>query len=398
MRMRRDQIAKDRQPYLMPAYGYPNACALVAPPTPRVLSLSGRHEAGFPKAHAALGRLQGTLKHLANSDMVTRTLARREAVMSSQIEGTKSDLHQLLTYEATHSTGGLPADVRITERYVAALQHGLERIRVGGRAVLNLALIHELHALLMQDETTRFPVGAYRQTQVWIGPTLRIEDATFVPAPPARVKGCMDEMAASILQYAPREEEQTVFTILAQLAIAHAQFETIHPYHDGNGRAGRLLMPLMLAAEGYPPLYLSGALLRAKSQYYAALASVQLQGEWGPWLELLGQAVVESCDESILIAEDLLALAERWEQELRNYRAHSATRRLPRFLIGHPVLSVQQAAAGLHISVPAANAALNNLLAAGIVSLVNERQWGRVFQATQVLRRLDQLPAPRQGL
>jgi predicted ArsR family transcriptional regulator len=105
--------------------------------------------------------------------------------------------------------------------------------------------------------------------------------------------------------------------------------------------------------------------------------------------------VVESCDESISIAEDLLALAERWEQELRSYRAHSATRRLPRFLIGHPVLSVQQAAAGLSISVPAANAALNNLLAAGIVNLVNERQWGRVFQATQVLQRLDRLPAPR---
>jgi Fic family protein len=341
-----------------------------------------------------LGRLQGTLKHLANTDRVTRTLARREAVMSLQIEGTKSDLRQLLTYEATHGIGGLPADVRITERYVAALQHGLERVRVGGRAVLDLALIHELHALLMQHEATHFPVGAYRETQVWIGPTLRIEDATFVPAPPARVKGCMDEMAASILQYAPREDEQKVLTILAQLAIAHAQFETIHPYHDGNGRTGRLLMPLMLAAEGYPPLYLSGALLRAKSEYYAALASVQLQGEWGPWLELLGHAVVESCDESISIAEDLLALAERWEQELRSYRAHSATRRLPRFLIGHPVLSVQQAAAGLSISVPAANAALNNLLAAGIVSLVNERQWGRVFQATPVLHRLDQLPAP----
>jgi hypothetical protein len=143
----------------------------------------------------------------------------------------------------------------------------------------------------------------------------------------------MDEMSASILKYAPREHEQTVLSILAQLAIAHAQFETIHPYHDGNGRTGRLLMPLMLAAEGYPPLYLSGALLRAKSEYYAALASVQLQGEWGPWLELLGHAVVECCDESISIAEDLLALAESWERELRRYRAHSATRRLPRFLV-----------------------------------------------------------------
>src|SRR5579872_1365691 len=100
--MRRDQIAKDRRPYLVPAHGHPNVCALVAPPTPRRLPLSRRSERNFPDAHAALGRLQGTLKHLANSDMVTRTLARREAVTSSQIEGTKSDLPQLLTYEATH--------------------------------------------------------------------------------------------------------------------------------------------------------------------------------------------------------------------------------------------------------------------------------------------------------
>lgn len=391
--MRRDQIAKDRRPYLVPAHGHPNVCALVAPPTPRRLPLSRRSERNFPDAHAALGRLQGTLKHLANSDMVTRTLARREAVTSSQIEGTKSDLPQLLTYEATHVAGGLPADVRITERYVVALQHGLDRVRIGGRAALNLGLVNEMHGILMQGEATRFPIGAYREDQVWIGSSPRIEDATFVPAPPERVKGCMDEMAESILRYEQREDEQTVLTIFAQLAIAHAQFETIHPYHDGNGRTGRLIMPLLMAAEGYPPLYLSGALLRAKSEYYAALASVQLQGEWGPWLELLGRAVVESCDESISMAEDLLALAERWERELDSYRVDSATRRLPRFLIGHPVLSVQQAAKGLKISVPAANAALNNLLAAGILSQVKERQWGRVFQAAEVLHRLDQLPA-----
>jgi Fic family protein len=391
--MRRDDVAENRRPYLVNAAGHPNACALVAPPTPRALPLDLRGDAVFADAHAALGRLQGALRHIPNSDMVTRTLARREAVMSSQIEGTKSDLHQLLTYEATHATGGMPADVRVTEHYVEALQRGLDCIRAGGRGALSLVLIHELHALLMQDEATRFPVGAYRQDQVWIGSTLRIEDATFVPSPPTQVQGCMEEMERGILQYAPREDEQTSLSILAQLVIAHAQFETIHPYHDGNGRAGRLLMPLMLAAEGYPPLYLSGTLLRAKQEYYEALASVQLRGQWGPWRELLGRAVIESSDESISIAEDLLTLSQRWEQDLSTYRAGSATRRLPRFLIGHPVLSVQQAATGLSISVPAANAALNNLLAAGIVSLVNERRWGRVFQATQVLQRLDQTPA-----
>jgi Fic family protein len=394
--MRRDEVAESRRPYLVPAAGYPNVLALVAPPTPRALPLESRHHAVFAEANAALGRLQGALRHIPNADMVTRTLARREAVMSSQIEGTKSDLHQLLTYEATHGTGGMPADVRVTERYVEALQRGFDRIRTGGRAALTLALIHELQALLMHDEATRFPVGAYRKDQVWIGSSSRIEDATFVPAPPANVQSCMEEMEESILQYAPREDEQATLTILGQLAIAHAQFETIHPYHDGNGRTGRLLMPLMLVAEGYPPLYVSGALLRARREYYEALASVQLRGQWGPWRELLAHAVIESSDDSVSIAEDLLALAQHWEQDLGTYRADSATRRLPRFLIGHPVLSVQQAAAGLRISVPAANAALNNLLSAGVVSLVNERGWGRVFQATQVLQRLDQTPAPRQ--
>jgi len=395
--MRRDSVANDRKPYLVPALGHPNVCALLAPPTPRMLPLTRQHEASFAQAHAAMGRLQSALKHIPNADMVTRTLARREAVMSSQIEGTKSGLQQLLTYEATQGTGALPADVRVTQYYVEALALGLERIRIGGRAVLDLALIHELHASLMRDETVHLPIGAYRENQAWIGSTRRIEDATFVPAPPSYVQGCMEEMEASMLKYTAREEEQAELTVLAQLAIVHAQFETIHPYHDGNGRTGRLLIPLILAAEAYPPLYVSGALLRAKSEYYAALASIQLQGEWSPWLELLGDAVVEACDETVSIAEDLLALAERWEQELRSYRADSASRRLPRFLIGYPVLSVQQAAVGLKISVPAANAALNNLRAAGIVSLVNERQWGRVFQATEVLRRLDQSPDPRQN-
>lgn len=390
--MRRDQIAIDRQPFLVPVPGHPNVLALVAPPTPRTVPDGGRYNARFAEAHAALGRLQGVMAHLPSADMVTRTLARREAVRSSQIEGTQTDLPQLLTYEATRGMEGMPMDVKVTERYVEALQHGLTRIREEGRRALDLPLIHDLHARLMQDEGGNFPIGAYRTDQVWIGAGRRIEDATFVPAPPAQIQGCMDEMAASILQYMPREDEQGELSLVAQLSIAHAQFETIHPYRDGNGRTGRLLLPLLLAAEGYPPLYLSGALLRAKTAYYSALASVQLRGDWGPWINLLIGSVVESCHESIAIAQDLTALAERWEHQLGRYRSDSATRRLPRFLLGHPVLSVQQAVDGLRVSQPAANAALNNLLAEGIVSLVDQRRWGRVFHATEILERLDRSP------
>lgn len=392
--MRREDISPALRANLVPAEGYPHVQALVAPDTLRRLPPSLRHEASVANAHAALGRLQGATAHIPNVDMVTRTLARREAVMSSNIEGTQSDLQQLLTYEATHNATGLAADVRVTHRYVEALDHGLQRVRTEGRAALDIPLLHELHRILMEDEAAgRYVAGTWRSRQVWIGASRRIEDASYVPAPPSRIAERMQEMVGSILQYKAREEEQTELTLLAQLTIAHAQFETIHPYEDGNGRTGRLLIPLMLAAEGFPPLYVSGALLRARSEYYTALSQIQLQGNWEPWRELLARAVIESCDEAIAIATDLLSLALGWEQMLAtDFRAGSASRRLPRLLVGHPVLSVRQASEQLGISIPAANIALNNLHQRGIVELVDPRRWGRLFQATAVLQRLNQQP------
>lgn len=394
--MRRDQIAPDRQRFLVACDGRPHVHALVAPPTPRAIPEGARFQTRSAEADRAIGRLEGALPGMPNKDLLTRTLARREAVQSSQIEGTRSDLSQLLTYEATRGLDGLPADVQVTERYVQALQHGLDAIRDrGGRAALTVELLNELHAVLMQDAAPEFPRGRFRTEQVWIGPQ-RIEDATFVPAPPRYIANCMADLEGSILQYTPREDEQFELTILAQLAIAHAQFETIHPYQDGNGRAGRLLLPLMLAAEGYPPLYLSGSLLRNRAAYYEALASVQLRGDWGPWMTLLSSAIVEACDDAIAIARDLAAIQAAWQDRLSGFRADSATRRLPTFLIGHPVVSVKQVAEGLMVSVPAANSAINNLARLGILQMPDaERKWGRVFHATEILQRLAQPPSAR---
>lgn len=390
--MRRDQIAQDRWNYLVPAFEHPNALALVAPPTPRSIPDGERYHIALEKAQTALGRMQAAMALLPDADMITRTLARREAVSSSQIEGTRASLPQLLAYEATRSLDGTSPDVRITERYVVALQVGLDRVRTQGRKALTIPLLHEMHRTLMQDELGDFPKGAWRTNQVWIGSSIRIEDATFVPAPPDRIQACMEEFVTNSLQYAPREGDYTALTLIPQLAIAHAQFETVHPYYDGNGRTGRLLLPLLLAAEGYPPLYLSGSLLRSKDAYYHALAEVQLRGEWGPWIRLLSDSIVESSNDSIAIAVDLKALCDQWEQQLQRYRSDSATRRLPKLLLGHPVLSVQQAVELLDVSQPAANAALNNLVDAGILELVGTRKWGRIFQASRVLERIDRAP------
>lgn len=388
--MRRQDLTAERQDYLVHPPGREHVWALVAPPSPRRLDIDPRREAGLAAAHRALGRLQEALTRIPNTDMVTRTLARREAVMSSQIEGTRSDLPQLFTYEATNGESNLPPDVRVTECYVRALNYGLERVRATGKTALTLGLIHELHSLLMHDDA-RVLKGKYRTDQVWIGAG-RIEDAKFVPTPPERIAETMAEFEENALRYAPREDELTSLSLVAHLALTHAQFETIHPYADGNGRTGRILLPLIMAAEGLPPLYVSGTLLARKAEYYDSLASVQLRGDWNPWVALLSAAIVESSDDAISIATDLLALAERWEAKLERLRSHSAARRLPRFLIGHPVLSVDQVASGLGISKQAANTAVRALWEEGIVEPVDERRRGRLFRAREVLERVSRHP------
>ena len=360
---------------------------MVAPPTPRTIPNAGAQASQFAAASQAIGRLEQALKTIPNSDLVTRTLARREAVHSSQIEGTRADLPQLLAYEATHGLDGLPPDVKVTARYVQALETGLETVRIGGRAALTLDLINRLHQILLVDDPRDFPRGAYRNTQVWIG-TSRIEDATFIPAPPDALAGLMQEMEDSIFQYKPREDEQGALSIPAQLAIAHAQFETIHPFADGNGRVGRLLMPLLLAADGYPPLYLSGMLLRHRRAYYDALADVQLRGDWTPWVTLLCHAVVSASDDAIAIAKDLDAIRLRWLSQLDTLRSDATSRKLPHFLLGHPVISVNQVADAFGIPFVTANKAIEQLVARGILTEPKQRR-NRVFHAREILARLE---------
>lgn len=387
--MRREDLSEDRRGYLVPCDGTPHVFALVAPPTPARLPDGAQVEPDLARAREALQRLTTATALLPNLDMVARTLARREAVQSSQIEGTRTRLDELLEYEATQGADGAPADALVTERYVQALDHGLARLReTGDRTALDNTLLRQMHAILLQDGPPRACPGRYRQEQAWIGAG-RIEDAAFVPAPPHFIAGRMDELERTMLQYAPAEDAHWELDIVAQMAIAHAQFETIHPFADGNGRVGRLLLPLMLAASGYPPLYLSGVLHRHRRAYYDALAAVQLRGDWRPWVALLCRAVVEACDASVAIARDLNALHDRWLAELSDLRAHATARRLPTFLLGHPVVSVNQVAQALDISFPAANNALSVLVERGML-IEPKAKRNRVFHAAEILQRLEQ--------
>ena len=386
--MQKTDLSPKLQKQLVPVNSYPGAFALVPLPTPRSIpSKTILNE--VTRAHEALGALKLSTANLPNPDLVTRTLDRREAVRSSQIEGTRSDMDQLLAYEATGSDDGLPADVVVTLNYVKALEYGLKAVRASAAGVISCTLIKELHCHLMKDVDYRGKIGSFRDKQNWIGGH-KIYQARFVPPPPEYVNKCMEELE-SFLQEAPREEDMYEVPIVIRMAIAHAQFEAIHPFMDGNGRVGRLLLPLMLAAEAYPPIYIAGFLKSNQKDYYDALAGAQMREEWAQWISFFATAVEESVKESINTAVELEAILKRWERsvsELR-LRSDSVVNRLPKLLIGTPVVSARQVETALGVSFPAANNALAKLEEAEILVNPKNQQRHRLFVAQEVIDLLN---------
>jgi Fic family protein len=381
--MEKSDLCVARQKLLVPIEDYSGAFALVPPPTPRFIQLTGIHNE-LIRAHEALSALKTLTEQLPN--IVMRTLDRREAVRSSQIEGTNSDINDLFAYEATGSDEGLPSDVLVTLNYVKALDHGLKKVRRIKGALTN-GLIKELHSQLMNGvKDFKGTPGEFRKKQNWIG-GFKIYDARFVPPPACKVQDCMNDLE-SFLHYTPGEDDQ--ISIVLRMAIAHAQFETIHPFIDGNGRVGRLLLPLMLAAEGYPPIYLAGFLKSNKKVYYDALVNVQLQEKWSDWVTFFATGVEEAAHESIITARELLAILDRWQiavDEL-GLRSDSAINRLPELLIANPVVTVNQVKDVLGITFPTANAALAKLKVMGIL-VQTDRQRNRTFIAMEVITLLD---------
>jgi Fic family protein len=388
--MRRQDLSPSRQRSLVKCEEPRSHChALVPPTTPRILPSSPSTSPAIARAHEALGRLQDAIAHLPNTDLITRSLARREAVQSSQIEGTRTQLSELLEYEATQGAEGGTADARVTERYVVALKDGLDSLKTPEATGLTLDVVKRLHCVLMEDAQPHVRPGQWRDTQAWIG-SGRIEDATFVPPPPGYIEACMQELEKSMLCYERSEDEHFELGIVTRLAIAHAQFETIHPFADGNGRVGRLLMPLMLAEAGYPPLYLSGFLLKHRHAYYSSLAGVQLKEHWDAWVGFLSNAVVDACDTSLSIARDMNQIVEGWLDRLSDIRADSVVHRLPRLLLGHPVTSVNEVASLLPSSFTTASKAVALLVDRGILQdRYPERKRSRIFHASELLTRLE---------
>lgn len=382
--MKKTDLSPTRQRQLASVTTHPGAFAVVPPAPPRLIPSKGIIKEVI-HAHEALGELRASTARLPNPNLVTRTFDRREAVRSSQIEGTSSDMNQLFTYEATGSDEGLPTDVLVTLNYVKALEVGLNVVRDNGPAAVDEALIKGLHSNLMSGTEYRGDPGEYRKIQNWIGGS-KIYQARFVPPTPEHVPNCMKELI-TFLHDVPTEEDMYEVPIVIRMAIAHAQFETIHPFVDGNGRVGRLLLPVMLAAEGYLPVYIAGYLKNNQQEYYDRLAGVQLREEWLAWIQFFAAAVEDSVKESIQTAAALNNLLRQWETRIAELkvRSDSVVNKLPHLLIGRPVVTARQVEAELDVSFPAANNALVKLAETGILTIPYEQQRNRTFVAHEAI-------------
>ena len=257
-----------------------------------------RHQ--FDKANAGIGRLEGVTQFLP-TNMVLYSYVRKEAVLSSMIEGTQSSLSDLLIHEVSPLQGAPLDDVTEVSNYVAAVEHGLKRLGEG--FPISIRLIKELHKILLSDSrgSTKLP-GEIRNSQNWIGGT-RPGNAVFVPPPPNLLAEGLSDLEKFI-----HDDNQEISTIL-KAGLVHLQFETLHPFLDGNGRVGRLLILLLFMSEGMlsePLLYISLFLKTHRQRYYELLNSVRLEGDWESWLMYFAEAVESSADSAVDAAKKLL--------------------------------------------------------------------------------------------
>lgn len=385
--MKGTDLSPRLQKMLVPVQGHSGAHAIVPPSMPSMVPLTGIENDVYV-AHEALAELKAITAALLNPHLITRTLDRREAVRSSQIEGSKSGVNELLEYEATGSSEGLPRDVLTTLNYVKALHYGLGEVQRLGYKALTVDLLRNIHRQLMDGDTDyRDTPGSLRSKQNWIA-GLSIYQAKIVPPPPQHVEKLLDDMM-SALQHGSSEEDQYSVSPVVRTAIAHAQFELIHPFLDGNGRVGRILLPLMLAADGYPPVYLAGYMKGHQAEYYKALGDAQLREQWPQWVRFIAVSVRESCRDAISMTHDLLAIKEGWHQRLSGLRSDASALGALDFVLSNPVITVNNLKEHLGVSFPAANSAIEVLCEKGILTISPKEGRSRVFIAKEVIARLE---------
>ena len=382
--MRRGETGR----YEVATAGGESVRAFVPAPLPPVppLALEGGLERSLEAAVLAVGRLDGVSTLLPDKALFLYAYVRKEAVLSSQIEGTQSSLSDLLLFELNEAPGVPLDDVVEVSNYVAALDHGLARLREG--FPLSNRLIREIHGVLLAHGrgSTKNP-GQFRRSQNWIGGS-RPGNAVFVPPPHTAVADCMTSLERFL------HAEDDGLPVLVRAGLAHVQFETIHPFLDGNGRVGRLLITFLLCHAGLlrePLLYLSLYLNENRATYYALLDEVRREGDWEAWLAFFLDGVRETAEGAVSTAQRLAAMFEddRRQIEPAGRRSGSALR-VHEALKARPILSLPAICDATGLSFPAASSGMDLLAGLGIARELTGKRRNRLFVYDRYLAILNE--------
>ena len=380
-----DGTRPERGPHGRTVRGPGGYRAFVPAPLPPVIAWDADLVAVLSRADQVVGRLAGEGWRFPNPPLFIRPFLHREAVLSSRIEGTRTTLEELLAAGAGVLDVSDPADLREVGNYVAALEYGLERLN---SLPLSLRLIREIHERLMRGVRGDIATpGEFRRSQNWIGPPgCRLNDATYVPPPVVELMGCLDALERFL--------HDKTLPPLVHAALAHAQFEAIHPFLDGNGRVGRLLITLLLVERDVLPsplLYLSAWFESTRVEYYAHLLAVTRDGAWESWLVYFLDGVCAQAEDALARIQDIDELYERWQDGLAGVRSGRPEQVL-RLFVGNPFRTVGGVAKELDVAYTTARRAIDRLEEAGIVSLVGAARRNRVYCARAMLEVLE---APR---
>ncbi len=378
--MRKSEFTKSRSGALV--RNLEGNWAFVPNPLPGRFQWNGELVTALSQADGALGRLVGISQNLRDPQrLLAKSFLRREAELSSRIEGTHATYADVVLFERTHSAEGRAPDVREVINNYEALRFGLESVGARGRPI-SLGLIREMHAVLMRGVrgADRTP-GQFRTVQAHIGTTDQIGQARFVPAPPHHVLPAMEALE----QYIRTPGE---LPTLVRAAMIHYQFEAIHPFADGNGRIGRVLILLLLSAEGALPIPLlnpSSFLEAHRREYYDHLLAVSQRGEWSQWLIFFLRAIAHEGREALARVERLRRLQSKYNDLFQRARSPALLLRLVDELFVTPAITLQTATRRLKVTPRSAQKIIEKLVGAGVLSEITGRRRNRVYMAKQIL-------------
>ena len=359
--------------------------AFVPDPLPPEIVWTGQLIRSLSDADRLVGQLSGEGKQLPNPHLLIRPFIKREAVLSSRIEGTQATLGELLANDAGAVVNRSPDDLREVGNYVTALDYGIKRLNT---LPLSLRLIREVHEKLMEgvrgDHATP---GEFRKTQNWIGPAgCTLQNATYVPPSPDLLMDCLGTW----------EQFLHVQTIppLVQAGLLHYQFEAIHPFLDGNGRVGRLLIILFLIERKVltaPLMYISAFFEATRNEYYNRLLAVSQESQWNPWLEYFLNGITRMSEDVLSRAEKINLLLQSWRNKIAGEKPKILLDVIE-LLAENPFWNTKKLSERLQVAFTTAQRAINVLVERGILFQVDNAQRDRVFCATAIMKILDELP------